>query len=77
MLNNRPSIALLALPALLLYLYAAVYYRRFKQFANYPQVKPSLIWGHLKITNEFHQRRDEKGCQIGNSPSFEAPKHLI
>ncbi|KAK1848577.1 cytochrome p450 [Colletotrichum chrysophilum] len=67
MFNNLPSIALLALPALLLYLYSAVYYRRFKQFANYPQVKPSLVWGHLKITNEFHQRRDEKGCQIDHA----------
>jgi len=57
---NPLSIALLALPAFLLYLYLALRYRRFKQYAHFPQVKPSLVWGHLKAVGDFHQRRGEK-----------------
>ncbi|KAK2025836.1 cytochrome P450 52A11 [Colletotrichum zoysiae] len=58
------SVALLALPALLLYFYLALYYRRFKQYAHFPQLKPSLLWGHLKAVNDFHQRRGEKNAQM-------------
>lgn len=59
------SIALLALPALILYLYSALNYRRFKQYAHFPQLKPSLAWGHLKAIDDFHQKRGEKDAQMG------------
>ncbi|KAK1965842.1 cytochrome P450 52A11 [Colletotrichum sublineola] len=58
------SVALLALPAIFLYLYSALSYRRFKQYARFPQLEPSLIWGHLKAINDFHKRRGEKDGQM-------------
>ncbi|WQF82416.1 Putative cytochrome P450 [Colletotrichum destructivum] len=58
------SIALLALPALILYLYSALKYRRFKQYAHFPQLKPSLAWGHLKAIDDFHRKRGEKDAQM-------------
>ncbi|OLN86610.1 putative sterigmatocystin biosynthesis P450 monooxygenase stcS-like protein 3 [Colletotrichum chlorophyti] len=64
MFGSPLFIALLALPALLLYLYSAMAYRRFKQYAHIPQVKPSLLWGHLKAINDFHLKRGEKDGQL-------------
>ncbi|TDZ32564.1 putative sterigmatocystin biosynthesis P450 monooxygenase stcS [Colletotrichum spinosum] len=61
-------VALLALPALLVYLYSAVRYRRFKQYAQWPQMPPSLVWGHLKVINDFMQKRGEKDGQV--DPAF-------
>ncbi|OHW91418.1 cytochrome p450 [Colletotrichum incanum] len=61
---NPLIVAFLALPTLLLYLYFALSYRRFKQYAHFPQLKPSLTWGHLKAINDFHQRREEKNAQM-------------
>lgn len=58
-------VALLALPVLLLYLYSALYYRRLKQYAHFPQLQPSLLWGHLKAINDFHLKRGEKDAQLG------------
>ena len=50
------NLILLALPLLATYLFAALWHRRFKQFANFPQLKPSLAWGHLKALHEYMQR---------------------
>jgi len=36
-----------AVPLLLGYLYSTIRWRRFQQFASFPQVKPSWLWGHL------------------------------
>ncbi|KAH6623878.1 cytochrome P450 [Chaetomium tenue] len=47
------NILLLALPLVVAYLAATVWHRRFKQFANFPQLKPSLLWGHLKLIHEY------------------------
>ncbi|KAK3309250.1 cytochrome P450 [Chaetomium strumarium] len=47
------NILLLALPLALAYLFSALWHRRFKQFADFPQLKPSLLWGHLKALHEF------------------------
>ncbi|KAK1982998.1 cytochrome P450 52A11 [Colletotrichum cereale] len=61
------SVAVLALPAILLYLYSALSYRRFKQYAHFPRLTPSLLWGHLKAVNDFHQRRGEKNGQMDSA----------
>jgi hypothetical protein len=47
------NLVLLALPLVATYLAATIWHRRFKQFANFPQLKPSLIWGHLKTVHEY------------------------
>ena len=47
---------LAALPLLAAYLFAKFRDMRFKQYANYPQVKPSLVWGHMKALHEFTLR---------------------
>jgi hypothetical protein len=47
------NLLLLALPLALAYLYSALWHKRFKQFADLPQLKPSFLWGHLKALHEF------------------------
>ncbi|KAL0938151.1 cytochrome P450 52A11 [Colletotrichum truncatum] len=64
MLTGSSLAALIALSALFCYLYHELHYRRIKQFAHYPQMKPSLIWGHLKLIKAFHRKRGEKGGHI-------------
>lgn len=49
-------IVLAALPALAVYLYQRLHYHRFVQYASWPQMQPSLLWGHLKKMNEFIER---------------------
>lgn len=45
---------LLALiPVLAIYLYERVCHLRFRQNAAWPQLKPSLLWGHMKALHEF------------------------
>ncbi|KAI1825848.1 cytochrome P450 [Xylaria intraflava] len=38
---------------LISYFYAKLYYKRFRQYANFPQMPTSLILGHLKIMDHF------------------------
>ncbi|KAF6789409.1 cytochrome P450 52A11 [Colletotrichum sojae] len=64
MLSGSVIIALLALPALLFYLYSAIHYRRLKQFAHFPQLKPSFVWGHMRMLTEYQRRRGETGSQL-------------
>jgi hypothetical protein len=53
------SLALVAVaPALLVYLYSRLRYFRLIQYRHLPQFEPSLLWGHLKIINDFLQRGD-------------------
>ncbi|KAH6847013.1 cytochrome P450 [Chaetomium sp. MPI-CAGE-AT-0009] len=47
------NLVLLALPLVVTYLAAAAWHRRFRQFANFPQLKPSFLWGHLKAIHEY------------------------
>jgi hypothetical protein len=47
------SLVLLALPLVITYLAATIWHSRFKQFANFPQLKPSLLWGHLRTIHEY------------------------
>lgn len=44
-------ILLATFPLLAIYLYTRLRYYRLKQFAAFPQLKPSLIWGHLKVVH--------------------------
>lgn len=45
---------LLALiPVLAIYLYERIRHLRFRQNAAWPQLKPSLLWGHMKALHEF------------------------
>ncbi|KAI9039120.1 cytochrome P450 [Aspergillus affinis] len=41
------------LPGLAWLLYTRLVYHRKKQFAAFPQLPPSLVWGHLKALHEF------------------------
>ncbi|KAK3377436.1 cytochrome P450 [Podospora didyma] len=69
---------LAALPLLFAYLFAKVRYSRFKQYASFPQLKPSLVWGHMKAINDFTVRGKldrhiddilgEMSDELGNPP---------
>ncbi|KAF4831722.1 putative sterigmatocystin biosynthesis P450 monooxygenase stcS [Colletotrichum siamense] len=48
----------LALPIIFLYLYYELHYRRFRKYANFPQLKSSLVWGHLQTLRQVHKDRD-------------------
>ncbi|KAL2175877.1 cytochrome P450 [Thermothelomyces heterothallicus CBS 202.75] len=50
------NLVLLALPLLATYLAATLWHRRFRQWANFPQLKPSLLWGHLQVIHEYTLR---------------------
>lgn len=61
------TVALLALlPLLAFYLYQRLYYHRFQEFANWPQLPTSLIWGHLKQLGVFIDK-GEKNRHAGMS----------
>ncbi|KAK0742570.1 cytochrome P450 [Apiosordaria backusii] len=42
------------------YLLAAAWHRRFKQYANFPQLRPSFIWGHMKTIREFTVKNNDR-----------------
>ena len=50
------KLLIVALPLLAAYLVTTIWHRRLKQYAHFPQLKPSLIWGHMKALHEFRQR---------------------
>lgn len=35
------------------YLYSQLHYKRFKQYAQFPQLPTSLLFGHLKYLDQF------------------------
>ena len=41
------------IPLLAFYLYERFCHLRLRQYAGFPQLKPSLLWGHLKGLHEF------------------------
>lgn len=61
---------LATVPLLVWYLYAKLKWMRFEQYKNYPSAPTSLLWGHLKLINEFSQKGDvrrhsgQSGAQI-------------
>ncbi|KAK4031724.1 putative sterigmatocystin biosynthesis P450 monooxygenase stcS [Parachaetomium inaequale] len=61
------NLVLLALPLVITYLAATIWHRRFKQFANFPQPKPSLLWGHLRTIHEYTLKGPP---QIHHDPVF-------
>jgi hypothetical protein len=55
---------------LVAYLLKEAQYRRFKQNAVIPQLKPSLVWGHMKAIHEVSLRglpRQHFGKRIGSN----------
>lgn len=54
------NLVLLALPFVIGYLATTIWYRRFKQYAAFPQLKPSLLWGHMRAIHEFTLRAPPK-----------------
>lgn len=73
-------VLLAVLPLLGFYLYEKARHSRFQQFAAWPQLKPSLVWGHLKAFNKFIATADpsrhidivlqEIRRHLGNPPLF-------
>ncbi|PWY81861.1 cytochrome P450 [Aspergillus heteromorphus CBS 117.55] len=51
---------LLLLPFLLFYLLDRSRHFRYQQYAAWPQLPPSLVWGHMKAMHEFISRGDAK-----------------
>ncbi|KAK4171682.1 putative cytochrome P450 E-class, group I [Triangularia setosa] len=47
------------LPAVV-YLLTVAWHRRFKQYTNFPQLKPSFIWGHMKTIHEFTVKNNDR-----------------
>ena len=47
------ALAFAAVAVLATYLYTVVHHKRFRQFADFPQLAPSLIWGHLKVFDAY------------------------
>ncbi|KAK4668316.1 uncharacterized protein QC763_000680 [Podospora pseudopauciseta] len=41
------------------YLLVTVWHRRFKQYAHFPQLTPSFIWGHMKTIHEFTVKNND------------------
>lgn len=54
--TSTQAIAVTALLAMSTYLFAKLYYIRFKQNAHIPQLPPSFFWGHLITFYEFTKR---------------------
>jgi hypothetical protein len=46
-------LVLIALPFLAWVAYSYVKRIRFQQFKNIPRLSPSLVWGHMKLINEY------------------------
>lgn len=47
---------LLLIPLLAVYIYTKLKYVRFKQYSEFPQLKPSLVWGHMRALYEVMKR---------------------
>lgn len=62
------NLVLASLPLLLIYLLQRLYYRRIKEFAEWPQLPTSLVWGHAKALHGFIQAGEPKR-HIGTSSS--------
>ncbi|CRJ80702.1 hypothetical protein BN1723_006532 [Verticillium longisporum] len=60
MFTNPWLLGGLGVLALAVYLYQALAYRRLRQFAHLPQIKPSVVWGHLAVLGE-HFKSDGTG----------------
>lgn len=57
---------LVAAPTLLAaYILKEAYYRRFKQYAVFPQLEPSLAWGHLRALHAVSLRHERPGQHFG------------
>ncbi|RAH81452.1 cytochrome P450 monooxygenase, partial [Aspergillus japonicus CBS 114.51] len=54
------TILLALLPLLAIYLWQWLRYLRFHQHAAWPQLPPSLVWGHMKALNEFVSRGERR-----------------
>ncbi|RAH60890.1 cytochrome P450 monooxygenase [Aspergillus piperis CBS 112811] len=54
------SILLILLPLGVSYFISRIRYSRFKKYADWPQLPPSLIWGHMKALHEFIARGEER-----------------
>ncbi|KAL1839021.1 hypothetical protein VTK73DRAFT_4145 [Phialemonium thermophilum] len=46
-------LCILAVTLLVVHLVRELYYRRFQQHAALPQLKPSLLFGHMKVVREY------------------------
>jgi hypothetical protein len=49
-----------AIPLLALYLLERTRYLRLRQYARFPQLPPSLIWGHMKALDEVMGEGDRR-----------------
>ncbi|GKZ18947.1 hypothetical protein AbraIFM66951_001907 [Aspergillus brasiliensis] len=54
------TILLILLPLAISYIVNRVRDSRLKKYADWPQLPPSVIWGHLKAVHEFIARGEEK-----------------
>jgi len=61
------SALIAAVPAVIAYAAYDIYYRRFRQYANFPQAKSSFLWGHLAIFGE-RLGRGAQDRSFGESP---------
>ncbi|KAK1834898.1 putative sterigmatocystin biosynthesis P450 monooxygenase stcS [Podospora conica] len=74
------TLVLVAIAALAAYLYNKVRHARFEQYKEIPQLKTSLVWGHLKVMNDFLIRRepdrhpnyifDDMAAELGHPDAF-------
>lgn len=53
-------ILLVSLPLVAFYVYNKLRYCRLEQFAAWPQLEKSTVWGHLKALHEFIIAREPK-----------------
>lgn len=53
-----------ALALLVPYLYRRIRFKRLQQYAEFPQLPPSLVLGHLQTVDEF-VKRSPKGAHPG------------
>lgn len=61
------TILIAAIPLLALLLFHKIRYYRTKQYADIPQLQPSLLWGHLKALNEL-VKSNKPNLHVGKLP---------
>ena len=54
------SLLFVLVPLLVVYLVREAHYRRFKQYAAFPQLESSYLWGHLNMVIKLISRGAER-----------------
>src|SRR5215469_11644321 len=71
------KIVFLIIPFVAFYLYRLLRWYRLEQFKDFPQARPSIIWGHLKVIHEIMQTCGHPGRHAGKEHAHYIRLELI